>query len=200
MSATDNTIRQWREETSAPRRASLGAIRRMAVTLTSGVFWQVLGHLLLDGVTKETLDAEVFSGVGFYSRPKAGHQVDALVVFPGGSSNPVIIATRDEDARKAIAKLADDETAAFNSSTIIVIKKDRTVEIRQAGGTAVALATKADVQAVVDIVNHHVHLYLPGPGASTPTSTIQVMSTAVPPAPVAAAAPSPVGTEVLKAQ
>lgn len=135
MSSSTNTPQEWRDETSSTRREIRGAVRRMAITLTSGTFWQVLGHLLLDG-TPETRHPEVFSGVGFYGRPKAGHNADAIVVFPGGSSNPVIIATRDEDARRAVAKIAEDETAMFNSATAVTVRANGTVEIRGVGGTA----------------------------------------------------------------
>jgi hypothetical protein len=187
VSYTDNTTRQWRDETSPREREARGLVRRLVVNLTTGVFWRTVGHLLLDG-NPETHLAEVFSGIGFYARPKSGHNAEAIVVFPGGASNPIIIATRDEDARKAVAKLADDETAAFNSRTIILIKKDGTVEIRAANGTAQALATKADVAALRVTFNEHTHLYTPGPGTA--------VATAIP----VAQADAPSGTSVLKGQ
>jgi phage gp45-like len=187
MSYTDSTTRQWRAETSPDARDARGLVRRMVVNLTTGVFWRTVGHLLLDG-TPELHNAEVFSGVGFYARPKSGHNAEAIVVFPGGGSNPIIIATRDEDARKAMAKLDADETAVFNSRTVIVIKKGGTEEIRAAGGTAEALATKADVAALRATYNNHTHLYSPGTGAAIAT-----------PKPVAQA-DAPSGTSILKAQ
>ena len=116
----------------------------MAVTLTSKVFWQLTGHRLPDG-TKETRNAEVFSGIGFYARPNANHRAEAVVIMPSGASQPIVVASRDEDARKAIANIAADETAMFNSATIILIKADGTVEIRTAAGTALNLATKQDL-------------------------------------------------------
>lgn len=133
--STDNTSQESRAETSTLRREIKGAIRRMAVTLTSGTFWQVAGHLLLDPTKRETREAEVFSGIGFYARPKAGHNTDALVVYPGGAANPVIVATRDEAARKTMATLAEDETAMFNSRAGAVVRANGTVEIRAVGGT-----------------------------------------------------------------
>ncbi len=189
MSAIDNTTREWRAETSAERRGELGKIRRMVVALSSGVFWQTVGHLLFDNVTHETRDAEVFSGVGFYSRPKAGHNTEAVVVFAGGSSNPIIIATRDEDARKAIANLAEDESAVFNSSTIIIVKANGTVEIRSATGTALSLATKADLDALAGKVSGHVHQVVCPSGGGTVVSAAATGST-----------PAALGTTVLKAQ
>lgn len=191
MSRTDNETEDWRREVSSSVRTGAAMIRRMAVTLTSGAFWRVVGHKLIDG-KPETRDAEVFSGIGFYSRPKAGHQVDALVVFPGGAANPIIIATRDEDARKAVAAgIAQDETIAFNSSTIVLVKANGTVEIRTAGGTATKLPTLADHNNLRDAFNAHVHL---SAAPSNPTGI-----------PVAGPTPlipvvTPSGTTVLKAQ
>lgn len=185
MSYTDNTTRDWRDDVSPTRRRLDGLVRRMVVKLSSGVFWQVLGHRLLDG-TRETPQAEVFSGIGFYARPKASHRAEAIVVYPGGSSNPIVIATRDEDARRAVASIGEDESIAFNSSTIILIKANGTVEIRAAGGTAQPLATKADVQALANYLQSMV-LTVDVPGAVT-----------VAPAP--GSVPTPSGTTVLKGQ
>lgn len=168
MSKTDDTTRERRDQTSTAERERLGAIRRMAVNLTSGSFWRVLGHLLFGNV-REQHDAEVFSGIGFYARPKAGANAEAIVAFVGGASNPIIIATRDEDARKAIAQLDDDSTAMFNTATIIVIKPDGTVEIRTAAGVAHPLPT-------LDEFNAHTH---PAPGGATSAPTTPATGTAV---------------------
>jgi phage gp45-like len=169
VSSTDNTTSDWRDETSSDRRSSLGMVRRMAIKLTSGTFWQALGHLLLDSTTPETRDVEVFSGIGFYARPKAGANVEAMVVFPAGASNPVVIATRDEDARKAVANLDQDSTAMFNRSTIIVCKPDGTVEIKLPGGTPQPLPTLAEF-------NGHTH---PAPGGATSPPTTPATGTTV---------------------
>lgn len=187
---TDSTVADARGQVSTERRDMRGLVRRMAVKLSSGAFWQVLGHLLLDA-TPEVREAEVFSGIGFYARPKAGHRAEAIVVFPGGAANPIVIATRDEDARKAIAKLDEDATAMFNSKTVIVIKPSGAVEIRGANGTAHALPTLADFNDFVSKYNEHTHYV-----AVTGTASAQNGVSAIPPA----LASSSTGTTVLKAQ
>jgi phage gp45-like len=191
-SETNNTTEEWREQISSQRRSIAGMVRRMAITLTNGGVWRAIGHLLLDSRTREARDAEVFGGIGFAARPKAGANAEAIVVFPGGSSNPVIIATRDEDARRAVASLDQDSdqdsTAMFNRSTIILIKPDGTVEIRASGGTATKLPTLADYNALRSAFNSHVHATA-GTGPPVPP-------TAAPGIPVA----TPAGTTVLKAQ
>lgn len=149
-----------------------GVARRMAVDLTkitkvSG--WKVLGHLLDGG--RESFTAEIFSGVGFYSRPPKGAKADAIVINEGGADDPVIVATRDEKTRQASAgSLAEDETAVFNSKVILHLKADGTLEARTVSGAAVALATKADVQAVRDALHNHSHTYIPGSNAATQTT------------------------------
>ncbi len=192
MSYTDNSTRQWRDETSPAQRDARGMVRRFVVNLTTGTLWRTVGHLLLAGA-RELHDAEVFSGVGFYARPKVGHNAEAVVVFPGGAANPIIIATRDEDARKAMAKLNADETAVFNSTTVIVIKKDGTVEIRAGSGTAQPLPTRAEFNALVSKFNSHTHVV-----ATTGTSSAQSGTAAVVIAGQQGANSS--GTSVLKAQ
>jgi len=179
MSRTDDTTRETRDATSPEARNALGMLRRMSIRLTSVPFWRTVGHLLLDASETETRDPEMFSGIGFYSRPAAGSNADAIVAFPGGASNPVIIAARDEDARKKHAELAQDETAMFNRLVIAVIKAIGTMEIRTANGTAVPLVT------LPQFLNH-TH-------ATAGTGT---------PSPPVAISPSPplTGTTVLKAQ
>lgn len=190
MSNTDNTTREWRDEISPERRGIAGMIRQMAVKLTEGGFWQVVGHFLFDNRTPETRNAELFGTLGFYSRPKAGANVGAIVLFPGGSSNPVIIATQDEELRATIANLAQGETAMCNRATIILCKPNGTVEIRLPGGTALPLPKLAELADVVSKFNSHTHVVagVTAGGASV-TSAVPVPT---------ASAPS--GTTVLKAQ
>lgn len=183
MSRTDDTTRDTRDATSAETRGTLGMIRRMSIRLTSVPFWRTVGHLLLNASETEVRDPEMFSGIGFYSRPAAGSNADAIVAFPGGASNPVIIAARDEDARKKHAELAQDETAMFNRLVIAVIKAAGTMEIRAAAGVASPLATKADLDALKAYIVTHVH---PAPGGTTSQPTGPV--------------PTAAGTTVLKAQ
>jgi len=186
MGNTDNTTKEWRDQDSSERRSIAGMIRRMAVTLTEGSFWRVVGHLLLDG-KREALDAEVFGTLGFYSRPKPSANAEAIVVFPGGAANPVIIATRDEDMRKAQAQLEQDSALMCNRATLVLIRPNGTVEIRAASGSSAALPTMADFNGIVSIMNSA------GTGAGT------ALPAAV--ASYQAAHPTwPTGTTVLKAQ
>jgi len=134
MSKTSDTTEEVRRQSGTEARAVAGMIRRMAVKLTSGAFWQLLGHLLLDSRTPESFTAEVFGNIGFHSRPKAGANSEAIVAFIGGAQNPVIVGTRDEDGRRAMANdMDDDETAIFNRTATVRVRKNTTVEIRAAG-------------------------------------------------------------------
>lgn len=126
MSSSDSTTEDFRAQNTVDRRNTIGMLRRMAITVTSGGFWQSVGVLLADGVTKETVDAPVFSGVGFTARPKQGSNAEDIIGYVGGSENPCIIATRDEDLRRRVfpknAPLGQDETAAFNTLAVLHIK------------------------------------------------------------------------------
>lgn len=151
--ATRHGSKQWAHAIGREARELAGTLRRMAVKRTTGALWQVVGHLLFDG-SKETRDVEVASGIGFYARPKSAGRCDAIVVFPNGAMYPVVIATRDEDTRKKVANdLAEDETQVHNSQAVVRIKANGTIEARSANGTAVPLATKADVQALRDFAS-----------------------------------------------
>lgn len=181
-----HTRRDLRERLWQAARQSL--IRRFRVAASAGVQWLLEGHEDLDG-NLERDEVEVFSGVGFYSRPAAGHRTEAIVALVGGEpGHPVIVATRDQDGVKAIGDLAEDETAIFTSQAIVKIGADGSVEIRSLGGAAAALATKADLDALITTFNGHTHVYAPGPGTPLPTAL-----------PVAQAPPSS-GTTTLKAQ
>lgn len=170
MSATRGGPSDHAAEISPKARDMLGRIRRMVVSVTARALWQVVGHKLFDGTT-ETRDAEVFSGIGFYSRPPSSGKPEAIVVFPGGAGNPIVAATRDEKTRQAIAgELAEGETAVYNASAIVFLRANGTIEIRSAGGTAQALATKADLDALIAAFNAHVHVYIPGTLATVPTA------------------------------
>lgn len=190
MSYTTDTVEELRAQTAKLARDAAGAVRRMAITLTSGTLWRVVGHVLLDG-SRETKDTEVFGALGFYSRPAPGANAEAVVVHPGGAANPVIIATRDEALRKLIdGQLGADGAAMCNRATIILCKPDGTVEIRALGGSAAPLATKADLDAHKVWVMTHTHIVAgvtAGPAAVTSATPLPV-------------APSPVGTLVLKGQ
>lgn len=141
---TYRTSEDLAKETSTLHRFVKGMIRRMAVKLTSGSKWQLLGYRGGTG-GEETVDVEPFTGIGFYSRPPSSGRPEAIMAGVGGSKTPVIVAMRDEQTRKAIAQLAEGETAIYNDKAIIVLKADGTVEIRLAGGVAIPLATKQDL-------------------------------------------------------
>jgi phage gp45-like len=144
---------EFAEQISAAARDAAGKIRRMAITLTTRALWQVLGHLLIDG-TPETHDAEVFSGVGFYSRPPTGSKPEAIVVFPGGPGNPTIIATRDEATRKAsVGNGTDDIAAMFNTVAIVMVKADGTIELRSVGGSASFVALTSDLATLKSAIS-----------------------------------------------
>jgi phage gp45-like len=190
-SATRNGPAEHGDSVSSIVRELYGKVRRMAIGVTADL-WQVIGHLLLDGKT-EARDAEHFSGLGFYARPKAGSNPEAVVIFLGeGASSPTVVACRDEDVRRAVVgDLSEDETAMFNSSTVIICRSSGIVEIKAPGGVAEALATKADVQAVRDALHSHSHLYLAGPGSPVGVPSPTTGNPSV---------PAPAGTTILKGQ
>lgn len=178
-------------ETGDVLRLLRGMVRRMAVTLTSAARWQLLGQR--GGVGgDETVNVEPFTGIGFYSRPPSSGNPEAVVAAVGGMATSVVVATRDEKTRQAVAgQLAIGETAIYNDKAIIVVKADGSVEIRLTGGVAIPLATKADVAAAVATFNSHTHGGITS-GAGFTSSPANALG------PIVAAAP--VGTTVLKAQ
>jgi len=136
-----------------------GLVRRMLIT-ASDALWKVAGHEDAYG-NAENDELEAFTRVGFYSRPAAGARAEAIVVKVGGESgHPVLIASRDQDLIRAIADavggFGEDEAAIFNSSALVRCR-DGIVEACSPGGTAVALATKADVEALRATFNTHTH-------------------------------------------
>lgn len=121
-----------------------GMVRRVAVTLTSGVKWQVLGQRAGQG-GDETWDVEPFTGIGFYARPPSSGNPEAIAVALGGAKSTAIVATRDEATRKTGAgDLVEDETCAFNSQVRVQCKQDGTIEARTHGGTASELAKNSE--------------------------------------------------------
>lgn len=156
--STRHTAAELAREVAPLIRRMLGGIRKMVVELTGstansapkGSIWTVRGY---DGVS-EKFPAEVYSNVGFYSRPpdptsENRVQTEAVVVNGGDAKNPMIVATRDERTRKAsVGDLAPDESAMHNSQAKVHVKADGTIEACSVGGTAVELATKADLEAL----------------------------------------------------
>lgn len=179
-----------KREQSPEAKSNASRIRRLAVSVTSRVFWQLLGYKSHESKQKG-IDAENFSGIGFYARPKTSDKAEAVLVSVGDARHSVIIATRNEDVRKQIANLAENETAIFTSLSTVVIKADGTIEIRSKDGTALPLPTLADLQAVVDALDSHSHLYIPYPGgvAGAPVATTGNPSV-----------PDPDGTDIIRAE
>lgn len=175
MSSTDNTTKDWRAETSPSERSAAARVRRMAIRLTSGVFWRLAGHLLLDGVTREARDAEVFSGIGFFSRPKQGANAEAVVV--GDAENPIIIATRDEAVRQAIARLEQDSTAIYNTMAIVVIKPDGTIHIRSKNGTAQSTVRGQTYRSAEDTMLTALGVFATAIGALNPATSAAAAAT-----------------------
>lgn len=180
---TRNSPDDFMREIGADARRLAGMLRRYAITLTTRALWQLTGHRLPfdPSGTKETHDAEVFGGIGFYARPPASGKPEAIAVFLGdGVGRPIVVAVRDETTRQAIAGGLDEgETAVFTDKAIVVIKASGAVEIRSAGGTAHALVTQEQFL-------NHTHLTA-GAGAPTPPTAINPV-------------PALTGTTVLKAE
>ena len=149
--------------------------------------WQLRGFREL----KEVVKLEVFQGIGIWARPpKSGKQphVEAIAVSVGDSDNQVVIATRDEKTRKALALALDvveDETILHNTQAVVAIRADGTIQARSYGGTAVPLATLADLQALRDWIGSTMIIATPA-GNSTPGTTVDP--------------PTPAGTTVLKGE
>jgi len=178
------TVEEHARVTSPTLRRFAGAIRRMAITVTAKALWQVIGHRTLEG-TDETAFAEVFSGVGFYARPPRNGKPEAIVVHVGGAKHPVVVGTRDEKTRAAVASIGEDEAIVFSSGAVVHVRSNGIVEVRKPGGQAVALATKADVEALRD--------YVAGIKLPVDTNTGTAGPPVTPPS-------SPAGTTVLRAQ
>lgn len=198
MSRTDETIDERRGRTSPQQREIAGAIRRMELRVTDGASWQVVGHLLLDGKTRETAEADAFIGIGFYARPPAGANAEAIVAFVGGRQNPVIVGTRDEDTRREVAKdFPQDTTAMFNSQAMVTVDSDGKIRARLVGGAAVELAKASELNNLRAFVMQqfsgtpgHTH----GVSGAATNTTVSVVI------PVAAPVTAYPGTDILKGQ
>lgn len=194
MSSSDSTIEETRAENSVDRRNALGMLGRMAVRVTSGPFWQGVGALVF-GIP-EKRQGEVFSGVGFYSRPAPGVNAEAIFGYPYGPENPVIIATRDEDTRKRVAKINQDETIAYNTVAALLVDKDGHIHAKLHNGTTKRLAFADDLNNLRGFVKQqffgagHVHQVT---GAATTATTPVVV-------PVPLPATDYDGTDVLRGQ
>lgn len=174
-----------------------GLVRRMIVRFTDGVLWQLTGHRFADHT--ETVEAEVFSGIGFYSRPRAGSKTaEAILERIGDAQHVVVVATRDEELRalwKAILDANPDLAAMFNSLAGVIVK-GATVEARTIEGEAKSLAFAEKLQALADDFYAHVHA---ASGAPT-TKPIPDFDPISDPVPDPMTSPGFDGTEVLKGE
>lgn len=198
MSSSDGTIEEARAKNTVDRRTWLNTLRRMRVSLTSETFWQGVGVLLMDRVTKQAVRAEVFSGIGFYSRPHGAANTEMIVGYEGGAENPYVIATRDEDTRKRVAKIDKDETMAFNTLAVMHIVKAGQVLAYLAGhlADAVGLAKASELNNLRAFVMQQ----FSGPGHTHGVSGAVTNSVAPVVVPVVAPASAYPGTTVLKGQ
>lgn len=176
------TSEDFAEAIGSFRREVAGVIRRMTIGRSDGGIWQTVGHILLDGTTKEAREVENYPGIGIFSRPPDGGSGESIVVHAGGPNNPAIVGSRDEATRANVDDIAADESTLYNSKSRVYIKADGSVEIRSHGGAAVSLATKADVRALADFVGT---LFVGGSGSAV-----------IPPHSV----PLPTGTQKLKGE
>lgn len=178
-----HTIEELRGRTGKLWIAVRNMVRRVAISRSNaGGLWQALGYDPGTDGKRETFNGvEVFPGIGFFARPKAGGKPEAIILNVGAAHHPVIIATRDKSLQ---VSLDEDETAVFNSSAVITIKKTGEIWITdRATGAAAPLATKADLDTLRAAVLGAV--IAPGDGGAALKAAIL-------------AAAWPVGTTVLK--
>jgi hypothetical protein len=212
------TIRDMQRETSTDAVSAFGAIRRMAISLTSQVLWQLAGFLQ-DGGTQETFMAEPFTGIGTFAQPPNGGAPEAVVVMVGrDGKTPVIVAVRDQKTRAAIVSaltgggsaLNADETVVHNSQAVVYVKSNGTIEARAANGAAQALAFNADLANVGGLLSAMYQAASAASGAP-PAAAVAAIAALVTwgaanPSWVGSAGPppvaptTPVGTTIIKGQ
>ena len=170
-----------------------GMIRRAVVSDTANVLWQLLGFEGLGVDEREDDPAEVFDNIGYHSRPPATGRPEVIRVNVGGDpNNIVVIGSRDRETLAAVLQalksadvLGADETLLYNSQAVVHVAGSE-VHAKTPGGTAVALATKDELQDLVNDYNLHKHTGVTaGGGISGITDTL---------------ASNPSGTTVLKGE
>ena len=133
-------------------------------------------------------DAEHFQPYGFFSVPLAG--AEGVALFPGGDrGHPLVIVMSDRRYRPTGQ---EPGTAGIHNQTgaRVVVLPDDTVEARSESGTAAALATKADLDALKSAITGWTPVAGDG-GAALKAALLALFS----------GPPSwPAGTSVLKAE
>ncbi len=123
------TVEQLAQVTNPTLVRAMGAVRRFVITLTDRALWQVAGVLMPDG--REAHRSEIFGGIGFYARPPAGVEAEAIAVMVGDATVPTIVGVRDEATRAAVVgDIRADESAMYNSQALVYVKDDGTIEAR----------------------------------------------------------------------
>jgi uncharacterized protein (DUF885 family) len=162
----------------------------------------VLGREAGDGSFEED-KVDVFQPVGLVANPHEYSTVESVTLFVGADGDhPVSAATLDHRKYEIIDEvgLDADEVIVYTTTSIVKIFRDSHVEIRSIDGTAVPLATKADVDALQSRLNALEQNFL---GHGHPTAALG------PPSPPAAVAPGAfppttpatiTGTQKLKAE
>jgi hypothetical protein len=178
------------KETGETLRSLRGMVRRLAITLTDGVLWQLLGQRGGQG-GDEVIHLEVFPNIGFYSRPpKTGKPEAIAVAIAAAAKGRVVVGTRDLKTLKEIeaelpgGKLDENETVIYCGAVFIHLRANGTVEIRTPGGGSVnPVSLLKDIVALRNWAATHTHSGVTtGMGASG--------------APISAP-PTPQGSEVL---
>ncbi|WP_428262894.1 hypothetical protein [Haliangium sp.] len=171
----------------ARRLRSLISRRQLALDESDGERVTALGREALDGsVEEDAMDS--FGPVGLVGRPAGDATVEAAVAFVGADgAHPIALGYVDGTRRAVIdaVGLGADETVVYNSQAVVKLLADGTVEIRSLGGTAVPLATKADVERLRDEFLAHLHLAPSGPTGTPldaeqqPIVSVQIDGTSV---------------------
>lgn len=128
---------------------------------------------------QDSQQAQVFTPVGYYARP-AARGARALAVRGQNGRTLAVFAFQDPEGR--IVELAEDERAVANDAAEIIVRANGEVHVRAAGGTAMPLARKADVDALWAYLNQqfdpatgHVHA-TPSGATTTITSAAAIGS------------------------
>lgn len=121
---------------------------------------QILQLGVLEG--EDADDCQRMQEFGFNSIPQVG--MEAVVVFPNGDrGNPYVVCIGDRTHRPE--GWADGEAGTYNAfSAIMHHKADGTTEIT-GGGAAVTLATKADIDKLLGVLDAWVVAATDGGGA-----------------------------------